>query len=125
VEHREAHAVESEALIPMDRVPRDVALDQPGEEPGVQRIADRSARLEHLAHGKSVEQRGDASDVVEVGVGDDHRRDGPRTMPLQERRHHPRACVAPIRSWARVDDDPPAPGGSHHGPIALPDVEKM
>ena len=96
-----------------------------GEKPGIQRIDDWRARLQHLTHGKPVEQRRYAADVVEVGMRDHHCRDGPRAVPLQERDHHPGARVAPVRGRPDIDDHPPALRRAQHGAIALPDVEKM
>ena len=125
VQNGEHDAVQNETLITAGNVPPDATGSELIEKGIVKRVAHPLTWLHYHLSVEPTQHTGNATEMVGVRVGDDHKRKLARSLFGQERNDHPTTGVSLTSPWARVDEDP-APGRCpQDGTVSLADVEKM
>src|SRR3954464_15125567 len=106
MEDTEPHTVERKLLSAGADMPGNCLTRELVEEGVIQRVCHLFARLDHYPGAIPLQHADYASQMVGVGMGDEHQRQFMDSMASQERHHDPPASVALVRPWPGIYQHP-------------------
>ena len=125
VQHREADAVDLEALAGAPGMPRQMLLRHATEKAGVAAVGDQRARLHDQPGRDPREHRRQAAQVIRMRMGHHDESERSRAVTLEKRRNHPPSRIGSPVCRSGIHEDPPTAGRAEYGRVPLPDVQKM
>src|SRR5713101_1938595 len=123
-QHLERYPVELQPIAPARRAPLSPITLDGAEEPKVPGIRHWLPGLEHKGWIERVQHRGQAAEMIEMGMRRHDRRQLSGTMTPQERHHDPAAGISLRSPRPAIDQQPPTRGTAQGNRVTLADVKE-